>query len=50
MQYFAPSKLAAAIISASRRQMGFSSWSLELQAVTQYSEDDIKQELFAITE
>lgn len=42
MQCFAPSKLAAAVLSAARISIGLNSWTVELQNLTEYTDDDLK--------
>lgn len=49
-QQFSPSKLGAAIICATRKQVGLLGWSIQLQELTHYSQNDIKEELFALTQ
>lgn len=43
MQCFSPSKLAAAVISASRVQQGLGMWSKQLEELTDYTADDIME-------
>nr|CAH7721940.1 unnamed protein product [Callosobruchus chinensis] len=42
MQCYPPSQLAAAIIAASRLQVGLASWSDELEEMTHYTKEDIE--------
>lgn len=41
MQCFPPSKLAAAVIAASRLQQGLAMWSKQLEDLTTYTTEDI---------
>lgn len=47
---FLPSKLGAAIICAARKQIGLPGWNSLMLELTQYSQDDIKNELIALTQ
>lgn len=48
MQDFVPSKLAAAVIAASRIQVGITSWNEYLEHMTQYKRRDIQEPLEAL--
>ncbi|KAJ8965622.1 hypothetical protein NQ314_004014, partial [Rhamnusium bicolor] len=45
MQCYTPSKLAAAIIAASRLEVGLSSWTKQLENLTDYNKEDIQEPL-----
>ncbi|GJQ74432.1 hypothetical protein Trydic_g21302 [Trypoxylus dichotomus] len=42
MQCFAPSKLGAAVLSSARLSIGLSSWTVELQNLTGYTDNDLR--------
>ncbi|XP_023012765.1 cyclin J isoform X2 [Leptinotarsa decemlineata] len=48
MQCYPPSKLAAAIIAASRMDMGLSGWTEELQNLTDYKMEDVQAPTFVL--
>lgn len=49
MQCFSPSKLAAAVIAASRKQLGLEMWTEQLQDLTNFTIEDIKQPIDMLT-
>ncbi|KAJ8984897.1 hypothetical protein NQ317_002737 [Molorchus minor] len=48
MQCYPPSKLAAAILAASRLEVGLSSWNEQLENLTDYKKEDIHEVLFIL--
>lgn len=49
MQHFVPSKLAAAILSVARNHVGLSSWTEQLENLTEYTKGDIQEPFDALT-
>lgn len=45
MQCFPPSKLAAAVIAASRSQQGLGMWTEQLEDLTDFTIEDLKEPL-----
>lgn len=48
MQCYPPSKLAAAIIGASRLTVGLSGWTEQLANLTDYSKEDLQEPIFIL--